>query len=1383
MHRTHARAGKYAAAVVSVALAAGVLPHSVRAQEMSSATRKITTQAIEIGGSPTTSTTNALTSATRKTVINVGRTADNQKTALFLKAHEGYSLTLFNQPVVTITTPSLPNGVTNVNYSQTLQANGGIPPYTWSVVSGLLPDGLALNSSTGTISGDPFTKGSSVFFVKVTDSSISTNSAARKFNLTIADPGILLNPGLNTPYNLSADGFVADGWREFTWPTFNTPNFSRETVIKLEGDSAQAISRGGTPWRGGVLQHVPVTPGVPYTARIQAIMASTESGDDNVQIGIGVAQGITADPNNIAASDFKSDQQIDLRFWNAFQATLTPTQGHITVFLVGHNKYGFDTQVTFDAGITAHDTLKIATVELPPGVQNLAYSQTAQITNGTAPFVWSIVEGNLPDGLALNTVTGEIFGTPTVSKGFGFRLKVVDSSSTPQVANRKFSVFVATPLTISPSILPNARLQGPYQGGLQAFGGNGPYTWEIVSGMLPPGLNLDDSGETVALAGTEGKTFSGTVLIMGTPTQLGTSTFEVRVTDSTAVPGGPATASAIISLAVGNVVISNSLLPNVNPTLTDNILGEAFAVFENVKSLQDTDILGVRINEDGEQIGTTITIASSLTKESDPSVAFSPQSLRYLIAYVSGTDVVATILDGNFNVVVPQFTIDNGAGTAQHPRVAWRSTGDQFIILWADNRDGHFKVFSEARAPSGAIVHDDVSIRERFGEEVVEPVLAYDYERDRNLIVYTFATSTEIRCQLFDGNASVSAGSEFIVVAAPNAQNMPNVAYDNHDNEFMVVWQDGRNGPGQEDIFGRRVDIAGVPVSDEFVITSAPGQQVFPSISFNQDIALYFTVWQEQTQEGDFDVMGRALDKLGLTDPNGPNYPVTRISTPTGNPASETLSEFTPVVSVNNDRFLVVWNDARSGNENILSQKILGVDPATIHVHDFIHTNAQGRFVFSGVLNDLNISPETLSLRIGSVDFPFNAFGTLNNRKLITFDVVTTSFAGTTQRIGIVQSGVFVSNVFSASFTPDPLENAYYIERKEADIRNDIRTRTQMDEAGVLYLQKIKEENHHRLGLTELKPFAKLDKCTPSANESKPCHCKGKPEDPTHTFFVMTCDGRVPESNDIPPGVDVFTPAGSRLFRKPHKGWGRLNRHPSPGVELLKEKGAEVEFWGDAKEIIVKDCNGDNSPKIVQVIVDASITRKPAAGGVDQIWKHDPNIPLPLFDPLAIPDPVDPDNAVEANIVPLFGKLGTLAFYLDLFYTTSNLCRPGTAFLEKIGPVGDDAIMPAAGDFITQKLKFKTYIYCVAHCGENQPHAVVDWTAEIIFMVGSSTTAYVRITDPPIIKCDEDLTAEEIKPLTAAIKDFEASKDPDPSLKPSRRFGHSRFSFKNFKKM
>jgi len=64
---------------------------------------------------------------------------------------------------------SLPEGTVGEAYTATLGANGGIPFYNWSIESGTLPDGLMLDSFTGTISGTPSNAGTFNFAMQLID--------------------------------------------------------------------------------------------------------------------------------------------------------------------------------------------------------------------------------------------------------------------------------------------------------------------------------------------------------------------------------------------------------------------------------------------------------------------------------------------------------------------------------------------------------------------------------------------------------------------------------------------------------------------------------------------------------------------------------------------------------------------------------------------------------------------------------------------------------------------------------------------------------------------------------------------------------------------------------------------------------------------------------------------------------------------------------------------------------------------------------------------------------------------------------------------------------------------------------------------------------------
>ncbi len=123
------------------------------------------------------------------TSVGVGVNVDpGSAAAVTCNTFSGWNTDLVGVPPqpVCVTTTTVSNGTVGTAYSAAVSAVGGTPPYSWSLVSGSLPPGLAL-SSTGMISGTPTVAGSFAFTVEATDSTSGTDTQA--LTITISAPG------------------------------------------------------------------------------------------------------------------------------------------------------------------------------------------------------------------------------------------------------------------------------------------------------------------------------------------------------------------------------------------------------------------------------------------------------------------------------------------------------------------------------------------------------------------------------------------------------------------------------------------------------------------------------------------------------------------------------------------------------------------------------------------------------------------------------------------------------------------------------------------------------------------------------------------------------------------------------------------------------------------------------------------------------------------------------------------------------------------------------------------------------------------------------------------------------------------------------------------
>lgn len=87
---------------------------------------------------------------------------------------------------ITLSPSTLPGGVKDAPYSQTITASGGTGPFTFAVTTGSTPPGVNL-AAGGALNGQPTSHGTFTFTVTATDASSSHCTGTQGFSVTIAD--------------------------------------------------------------------------------------------------------------------------------------------------------------------------------------------------------------------------------------------------------------------------------------------------------------------------------------------------------------------------------------------------------------------------------------------------------------------------------------------------------------------------------------------------------------------------------------------------------------------------------------------------------------------------------------------------------------------------------------------------------------------------------------------------------------------------------------------------------------------------------------------------------------------------------------------------------------------------------------------------------------------------------------------------------------------------------------------------------------------------------------------------------------------------------------------------------------------------------------------
>ncbi|MGY3581513.1 hypothetical protein ACVIGB_000416 [Bradyrhizobium sp. USDA 4341] len=438
-------------------------------------------------------------------------------------------------------------------FSGTSQVSGAVGAPTFSVQSGSLPAGTALNSSTGAITGTLSAAGTYFATLKVVDTVNSSGFADLQVVVSpvltagwapaagkVAEIYVPTAPtasGGRAPFSYSLSGVVPAGlvFSQASGLLTGTPTAEGSyslsvTIIDADGRSAStgvktlsiapaditvptdpALTISGTP--GAVAQV-----GVGYSAHFSGI-----GGTAPYVFGLvagSLPPGLTLSPDGVI-----SGVPLAMGTYSGLQVRVTDAASTSSL------------SAMFSIDVQPEPQLLISGNPAGTAWVGSNYSATFTALDGSgAGYSFSLASGSLPPGLSLakaNVAEVQIVGTPThVGTYSDIVIRVTDSHS--NVADSPpFSIVVAPiagqPLAVTGAPAANGEIGSAYLASFSASGGtNSGYSFSIASGALPAGLSLSPLG-----------------LLSGTPSSSGTFKFAVAVADSS---GDQAQASYSITI-------------------------------------------------------------------------------------------------------------------------------------------------------------------------------------------------------------------------------------------------------------------------------------------------------------------------------------------------------------------------------------------------------------------------------------------------------------------------------------------------------------------------------------------------------------------------------------------------------------------------------------------------------------------------------------------------------------------------------------------------------------------------------------------------------------------------------------------------------------------
>lgn len=486
-------------------------------------------------------------------------------------------LTIDNYSAVNFTDGTVLSEVADgSSYSSSVTAVGS-GQVSYSVVSGELPPGLALNSDTGEISGTAIGPETFTFKIRATasDSGVTTTDDTENLTITV---GSSVTGG-----NGLADEILWIGKSFSDRAIFS--GFPTPSVLKLTGNlpPGLTVSNNGTisgePTADGVYSfslrgynfvNLVSTESYTYTVRAKPVFTNDDSYTSTATLGATVLVSPTFTGSEVTFSIGSGSLPAGLQL-NTQTGVITGQSSQAGLFefrIRAINQSG--SVLSASSAITIRQTPTFS-ASTPSNKLNKGVSFVFDFeANGYPLPTFSVASGLLPTGLALNVVSGRLSGTPTTGGIYNFTIRAGNSLGNVD-ATRTVSV-TAAPRAVEVNLLQEILAGALYSDSIE-FESFPPPNYSIAEGNLPNGLSLNAA--TGAISGTPslGGLFNFRIKVIGGDTEAITGNYALTVNQPPVKSDG-----TIVEKTLVGKVFNDALLSGGYPLPTYSLSGSSLPV-------------------------------------------------------------------------------------------------------------------------------------------------------------------------------------------------------------------------------------------------------------------------------------------------------------------------------------------------------------------------------------------------------------------------------------------------------------------------------------------------------------------------------------------------------------------------------------------------------------------------------------------------------------------------------------------------------------------------------------------------------------------------------------------------------------------------------------